>query len=31
MPMWVQLLFLVIVIGAIHGAIKSSPKVGTSL
>ena len=30
-PMWAQLLFIVIVIGAVHGAIKSSYKVGTSL
>jgi uncharacterized membrane protein len=30
-PMWAQLLFIVIVLGAVHGAIKSSPKVGTSL
>ena len=31
MPMWVQVVFIVIVLGAVHGAIKSSYKVGTSL
>jgi uncharacterized membrane protein len=31
MPMWAQVLFIVIVLGAVHGAIKSSYKVGTSL
>ena len=31
MPMWVQIVFIVIVLGAVHGAIKSSYKVGTSL
>jgi uncharacterized membrane protein len=31
MPMWAQLLLIVIGLGAVHGAIKTSPKVGTSL
>jgi uncharacterized membrane protein len=31
MPAWAHGLFIVIVLGAVHGAIKSSPKVGTSL
>lgn len=31
MPAWAHGVFIVIVLGAIHGAIKSSPKVGTSL
>ena len=31
MPVWVQIFFIVIVLGAVHGAIKSSYKVGTSL
>jgi uncharacterized membrane protein len=31
LPMWAQLLFIVIVLGAVHGAIKSSYKVGKSL
>jgi uncharacterized membrane protein len=31
MPAWAHGLFILIVLGAIHGAIKSSPKVGTSL
>jgi hypothetical protein len=31
MPMWVQILFIVIALGAVHGSIKSSYKVGTSL
>ena len=31
MPLWMQLLFLVIGIGAIHGLIKTSYKVGTGL
>ena len=31
MPLWVQLLFIVIGLGAIHGLIKTSYKVGTDL
>lgn len=31
MPAWAHGVFILIVLGAIHGAIKSSPKVGTSL
>jgi uncharacterized membrane protein len=31
MPAWAHGLFILVVLGAIHGAIKSSPKVGTSL
>lgn len=31
MPAWAHGVFILIVLGAVHGAIKSSPKVGTSL